>query len=276
MSSTPLDVADTVVPELKLAVAEVQLAFDELTRARSKFNRCSKPASREAARLAMVQAEAAYRVASDRRDQLVELRNARLTQKGDERGALWSRPDGVTAPVVAAVERCWCGVTIDRGNQCCRAGHHVYEDDGVTPLSTQTPAVVPTITMKTDMDGKPWPKVKITRAGGYDPKLGPKHPDNQDPTLEQSPAQRIANAVWLRMQIQSLANDAAANAKEDAKNAEESGSDERDKYVARADTAKHYASELRRILRGLTWDEDFADRVVKSDPKLARKIARLR
>jgi len=28
--------------------------------------------------------------------------------------------------------------------------------------------------------------IKITRAGCYDPKLGPKHPDNQDPTLVQS------------------------------------------------------------------------------------------
>lgn len=27
------------------------------------------------------------------------------------------------------------------------------------------------------------PKIKITRIGGYDPALGPKHPDNQDPTL---------------------------------------------------------------------------------------------
>lgn len=26
-------------------------------------------------------------------------------------------------------------------------------------------------------------RVTITRVGGYDPKLGPSHPDNQDPTL---------------------------------------------------------------------------------------------
>ena len=28
--------------------------------------------------------------------------------------------------------------------------------------------------------------IKIKRAGGYDPKLGPKHPENQDPTLVKS------------------------------------------------------------------------------------------
>lgn len=27
-------------------------------------------------------------------------------------------------------------------------------------------------------------KITITRAGGYDPSKGPRHPDNQDPTLE--------------------------------------------------------------------------------------------
>lgn len=34
--------------------------------------------------------------------------------------------------------------------------------------------------------------VKITRAGGYDPKLGPAHPSNQDPTLEQRKSPRDA------------------------------------------------------------------------------------
>lgn len=27
-------------------------------------------------------------------------------------------------------------------------------------------------------------KITVKRAGGYSPALGPKHPDNQDPTLE--------------------------------------------------------------------------------------------
>jgi hypothetical protein len=29
----------------------------------------------------------------------------------------------------------------------------------------------------------PMPKIEIKRVGGYDPRLGPKHPDNLDPTL---------------------------------------------------------------------------------------------
>jgi hypothetical protein len=92
--------ADTVVPELDAAIREVERTFTALRAARSKFNRCSKPANREAARLAMVEAEAAYRIASDRRDELVQVRNARLTQRGDERGELWSRPDGVSGHAV--------------------------------------------------------------------------------------------------------------------------------------------------------------------------------
>ena len=39
-------------------------------------------------------------------------------------------------------------------------------------------------------------KIKITRAGGYDPKLGPKHPDNQDPTLP--PKVTLPNAELQR------------------------------------------------------------------------------
>lgn len=38
-------------------------------------------------------------------------------------------------------------------------------------------------------------KISIQRAGGYDPKLGPKHPANQDPTLE-------AHVASLQTQIQ--------------------------------------------------------------------------
>ena len=89
------------------------------------------------------------------------------------------------------------------------------------------------------------------------------------PTLE-----RTNDTAWLRAQIKSLANNAEAELtrrREWALLFDDAAVRE-----ARADTAKHYAAELRRILRGLTWEEDFADRVHKSDPKLARKIARHR
>ena len=232
MSRTTLDPADTVVPELDAAIAEVDRTFKLLRAAQTKLARSSRPDSLEVARLRVRDAEAAYRGASDHRDELVQVRNARLTQRGDKRGALWSRPDGVDGPVISAADR-------KRREDGAELGRSIV--------------------------------VKMRRAGGYDPKLGPKHPNNQDPTLEQSPAKRTTNAVWLRMQIESLANDADGNAREDAANAEESGNDERDKYEARAETAKHYAKELRRILRGLTWDEDFADRVHKADQKTARR-----
>jgi hypothetical protein len=105
MRQHTLDEADAAVPELKPAMQEVQRTFDALTAARAKFNRCSKPASREAARVAMVAAEGAYRRASDRRDELVQVRNARMTQRGDGRGELWSRPDGTKGEALPAITR---------------------------------------------------------------------------------------------------------------------------------------------------------------------------
>lgn len=88
------------VPDLEAAVREVQRTFDAMKNAHSKVNRSRRPDSLEAARREAVATEAAYRVAADRRDELVQLRNARMTQRGDERGALWSRPDGVDAPAL--------------------------------------------------------------------------------------------------------------------------------------------------------------------------------
>lgn len=70
--------------ELEAVMLEVSRTFTALTKARAKFNRCSRPESREAARVAMVAAEAAYREVSDRRDRLVELRNAQQTQRGGQ------------------------------------------------------------------------------------------------------------------------------------------------------------------------------------------------
>ena len=70
--------------ELEAVMLEVSRTFTALSKARAKFNRCSRPESREAARIAMVAAEAAYREVSDRRDRLVELRNAQQTQRGGQ------------------------------------------------------------------------------------------------------------------------------------------------------------------------------------------------
>jgi hypothetical protein len=70
--------------ELETVKLEVSRTFTALTKARAKFNRCSRPESREAARIAMTSAEAAYREVSDQRDRLVELRNAQQTQRGGQ------------------------------------------------------------------------------------------------------------------------------------------------------------------------------------------------
>jgi hypothetical protein len=65
--------------ELEAVMLEVSRTFTALNKARAKFNRCSKPESREAARVAMGSAEAEYRQVAKRRDRLVELRNANRT-----------------------------------------------------------------------------------------------------------------------------------------------------------------------------------------------------
>jgi hypothetical protein len=70
--------------DLEAVMLEVSRTFTALSKARAKFNRCSKPESREAARVAMVAAEADYRQVADRRDRLVELRNAQQTQRGGQ------------------------------------------------------------------------------------------------------------------------------------------------------------------------------------------------
>ena len=78
MNSTGSDIKR----ELEAIVLEVSRTFTALSTTRAKFNRCSRPESREAARVTMVAAEVAYREAADRRDRLVELRNAQQTQRG--------------------------------------------------------------------------------------------------------------------------------------------------------------------------------------------------
>lgn len=70
--------------DLEAVMLEVSRTFTALTKARAKFNRCSKHESREAARVAMVAAEDEYRQVADRRDRLVELHNAQQTQRGGQ------------------------------------------------------------------------------------------------------------------------------------------------------------------------------------------------
>jgi hypothetical protein len=62
-------------------------------------------------------------------------------------------------------------------------------------------------------------------------------------------------AKWLREEIRKLAERAEAEAQEDTEDAE-AAFDHR-VCEARADCERHYAQQLRRILAGKTWDENF-------------------
>lgn len=80
MSRDTLDLSD---PTLAAAIADVERTFAAMRAAQTKFNRCSKPANREAARKAMEVAEVAYRHAAGRRDELV----AQARKEAEDRAA---------------------------------------------------------------------------------------------------------------------------------------------------------------------------------------------
>ena len=72
----------------------------------------------------------------------------------------------------------------------------------------------------------------------------------------QTPAQRVANPVWLRAQIQALVQACDDNIKEDEDLAHQARTDPtRDEYLARAEAQRHWRRQLRRILRGKTFAE---------------------
>lgn len=101
MSSTP---DNDHRQELEGAIREVSRTFAALTKARARFNRCTREDSREAARVEMVAAEREYRQSADARDVLAELDRARRTQNGDPLGAAWSNQRNPGGPVVALVD----------------------------------------------------------------------------------------------------------------------------------------------------------------------------
>lgn len=85
----------------------------------------------------------------------------------------------------------------------------------------------------------------------------------------QSPAQRVANPVWLREQIGKLVNDCAANIEYDQELADKTRGDDRGVYLARVESHQHWKRQLERILRGKTFNEELRDAVripMKSDP----------
>ncbi len=71
-------------------------------------------------------------------------------------------------------------------------------------------------------------------------------------TLTQTPAQRIANPVWLRGQIQELIRSCADNIKDDLKLADQTYGDVSAQYHASVKSHRHWKRQLERILQGKT------------------------
>lgn len=86
-----------------------------------------------------------------------------------------------------------------------------------------------------------------------------------DEDLSRSPSQktrraRLADAAWLRAQIEALAKSADDNTKEDRKEAKDTRDDVRQAALERAaDLSEHFARMLRGVLEGLTPRERLAD-----------------
>lgn len=76
----------------------------------------------------------------------------------------------------------------------------------------------------------------------------------------QIPARRVANAAWLREQIQELVVDCDESIEEDQTAANQSRDDaQRNVYLARVENDRHWKYQLERVLRGKTIDEDLHD-----------------
>lgn len=70
-------------PEPEAAIREVARLAEVLLKARARVSRCRLPSSLETARRESIEAELAYRIASDERDRLVDIERARAMQTGD-------------------------------------------------------------------------------------------------------------------------------------------------------------------------------------------------
>jgi hypothetical protein len=77
----------------------------------------------------------------------------------------------------------------------------------------------------------------------------------------QTPAQRVANPVWLRDQITQLVKDCNENIAIDQKLADKARDDKRDMYLARVESHRYWKRTLERILHGRTFAEELRDTV---------------
>ena len=76
----------------------------------------------------------------------------------------------------------------------------------------------------------------------------------------QTPAQRVANPVWLRDQIGKLVQDSNKNITKDQQLADNERDDaKRGRYLERVESHQHWKRQLERILRGKTFMEEVAE-----------------
>jgi hypothetical protein len=82
----------------------------------------------------------------------------------------------------------------------------------------------------------------------------------------QTPAQRVANAVWLRDQIARLITSCDERIEEDERLAAWARGDEGALVRARIEFHEHWRRQLQRILRGKTLAEDLRTTIEKASP----------
>lgn len=86
---------------------------------------------------------------------------------------------------------------------------------------------------------------------------------------QQTDAQRVANPVWLRDQLQRLITSCDEHIKDDLAD-NERDSVRRARYEASIDCSRHYRRQLERILAGKTAAEDLAKLIDASANKMTR------
>ena len=78
----------------------------------------------------------------------------------------------------------------------------------------------------------------------------------------QTPAQRTANAVWLRQQITQLVTSCDESIEKDQELADKArDSAKRDMHLGHVSCHQHWKRQLERILRGKTFTEELRDAV---------------
>lgn len=87
---------------------------------------------------------------------------------------------------------------------------------------------------------------------------------------QQTPAQRLANPVWLRAQIKDLIRSCDAHIKEDLKLASQTVDDVSARYRASVESHRHWKRQLERVLRG----ETLTEKLIQSWEQLTHKEIR--